>query len=62
MKKLLGWLKSKTVIGAIVVIFGPIVQDFLGIDSAGFAEILQAIGLIIGVIGARDAVKKLEPK
>jgi len=54
------WLFSKTVQGAIVAILGPLVLQYTGIDSAGLAEILRAIGSIWAVIGARDAVRKLE--
>jgi len=60
LKSFARWLKSKTVIGAIVVVFGPIIQDWIGVDSAQLTELLKAIGTIIAVIGARDAVRKLE--
>jgi len=59
LKRFANWFKSKTVIGAVVLIFGPMVQEYLGFDSAQLTELLQAIGAIIAVIGARDAVSKI---
>ena len=59
MKRLGELLKSKTVIGAVVAIFGPLVVQYVGIDAAGLAEIMQALGSILFVVGARDAVRKI---
>lgn len=58
-KKVAGWLKSKTVIGAIVLLFGPMISEYLGVDSEGLTKLLEAIGAIIAVIGGREAIRKI---
>lgn len=54
MGKLLGWLGSKTVIAAILYAASQIVTDHSP------ASIATNISILIGVIGARDAVRKVQ--
>lgn len=59
MKKIGKLLKTKTVIGGIVAVFSPMVMQYVGIDAAGLAELVQAVGAILAIIGGRDAIDKL---
>ncbi|MFQ6609324.1 MAG: hypothetical protein ACE5D7_00850 [Fidelibacterota bacterium] len=60
LKQIGEWLRSKTVVGAIVVIFGNLVHQYFGIGTENLALLVESVGSILFVIGARDAVRKLE--
>ena len=62
MKTVSQLLLSKTVIGAIVAILGPIAMKYVGIGGEGLAEIVQALGAILAVVGARHAIEKSGPR
>lgn len=52
-------LKSKTVWGTIVAVFGYLCQaDVIAVLPEKWAIVVTSIGALIGVVGARNAIAK----